>query len=218
LAAAVAKTATSRNDAWSTTGRSEQVPFIEQVTDETASGDARELLEKDLAVTGYVQNFMRVLALRPDVFAAWKGLRDAIQKPMDFRRYELSTVAAATQLHSSYCSLAHGKILSDRFVAADAVCTLAAGGVPEGLDEADLAVVELARKVAGDASSVTQADIDRCHDAGLTDGEILEVVLSAAIRAFFTKVLDATGVQPDSIFRELEPELREALTFERAIA
>jgi uncharacterized peroxidase-related enzyme len=194
------------------------VPFIEQVTDETATGEAQALLERDLAATGYIQNFMRVLALRPDVFAAWKGLRDSIQKPMDLRRYELATVAAATQLHSSYCSLAHGKILSDRFVAADAVCTLAAGGVPAGLDEAEIAVVELARKVAGDASSVTQADVDRCRDAGLTDEDVLEVVLAAALRAFFTKVLDATGVQPDSVYRELEPELREALTFERAIA
>jgi len=194
------------------------VPFIEEVTDEAAAGEAQELLERDRAATGYVQNFMRVLALRPDVFAAWKSLRDSIQKPMDLRRYELATVAAATQLHSSYCSLAHGKILSDRFVAADAVCALAAGGIPAGLDEAEIAVVELARKVAGDASSVTQADIDRCRDAGLADGDVLEVVLAAALRAFFTKVLDATGVQPDAVFRELEPALREALTFERAIA
>jgi uncharacterized peroxidase-related enzyme len=194
------------------------MPFIEQVTDETATDEERALLDADLAANGYVQNFTRVMATRPEVFEAWKGLKNAIQGGMDFRRYELATVAAATQLHSSYCSLAHGKVLAERFLPLESVCALAAGEMPAGLDEADVAVVELARKVAVDASTVTQEDVDRCREAGLGDGEVFDVILAAAVRAFFTKVLDASGVQPDAAFRDLDPELRDALTFERAIA
>src|SRR5581483_2383451 len=98
------------------------------------TGEARALLDADLAATGYVQNFMRLMATRPDVLEAWKGLRDAIQGGMDFRRYELATVAAATQLHSSYCSLAHGKVLAERFLPLESVCALAAGELPADLD------------------------------------------------------------------------------------
>jgi uncharacterized peroxidase-related enzyme len=192
--------------------------FIEQVTDEEATGRAREMLETDRAATGFVQNHVRAFASRPDVYDAWVQLRAAIAGPMDKRRYELATVAAAAEIHSSYCCLVHGKILADQFVDADAVCAVVGGAAETRLDEQEVAVVELARKVAEDASTVTQADIDRLRAAGLGDGEIFEVILAAAMRCFFSKTLDACGIQPDSALRGLDPELREALTVGREIA
>lgn len=192
--------------------------FIEQVTDENATGKARELLDADLASAGYVQNFTRAFATRPDVYEAWVQLRNAIAGGMDTRRYELVTIAAASQLRSSYCALVHGKLLADRFFDAETVRGLVGGQQVEALDEAELGIVELSRKVASDAGAVTQADIDALREAGLEDGEIFEVVLAAAARCFFSKVLDAIGVLPDSSLRELDPELREALTVGRPIA
>jgi hypothetical protein len=46
----------------------------------------------------------------------------------------------------------------------------------------------------------------------------MDVVLAAAARCFFSKTLDALGVLPDARYRELEPELREALVVGRPIA
>jgi uncharacterized peroxidase-related enzyme len=192
--------------------------FIEQVTDEEATGRARELLEIDRAATGFVQNHVRAFASRPDVYDAWVQLRAAIAGPMDKRRYELATVAAAAEIHSSYCCLVHGKILADQFVDANAVRAVVGGAAETRLGEQEVAVVELARKVADDASTVTQADIDRLRAAGLGDGEIFEVILAAAMRCFFSKTLDACGIQPDSALRGLDPGLREALTVGREIA
>ena len=192
--------------------------FIEQVTDEEATGRAHEMMETDRAATGFVQNHVRAFASRPDVYDAWVQLRAAIAGPMDKRRYELATVAAAAEIHSSYCCLVHGKILADQFVDAEAVCAVVGGVAETKLDAQEVAVVELARKVAEDASTVTQADIDRLRAAGLGDGEIFEVILAAAMRCFFSKTLDACGIQPDSALSGLEPELREALTVGREIA
>jgi hypothetical protein len=56
----------------------------------------------------------------------------------------------------------------------------------------------------------------RAH--GLSDDEILDVVLAATIRCFFSKTLDALGVQPDASFGELDPAFREPLTVGRPIA
>ena len=82
----------------------------------------------------------------------------------------------------------------------------------------DRAVIDLADRVAADATTVTQADIDRLRGMGLSDTEILDVVLAAAARCFFSKTLDALGCNPDAAFNELsEPELREALTVGRPI-
>ena len=195
------------------------MPFIEQVTDEEAAGRAQELLDAERASLGYVQNFTRLFATRPDVFDAWQQLRTAIAGPMDTRRYELATVAAAAEIRCSYCSLAHGKILAEQFDGTETVLGLVSGDGSDALDAADRAVVDLARKVADEAASVTEDDIDRLREAGLTDGEIFEVILAAAARCFFSKVLDAAGVLPDATFRSLEPpELREALTVGRPIA
>jgi alkylhydroperoxidase family enzyme len=136
---------------------------------------------------------------------------------MDERRYEIATLAAARRLRSSYCSLAHGRVLA-RLIPASVVQDIALGRPSAELDDVDMAVIHLADRVATDATAVTQADIERLRGLGLTDAEILDVVLAAAARCFFSKVLDAVGCDPDAAFNELEPELRGALTVGRPIA
>lgn len=150
------------------------------------------------------------------MYAAWRGLNGSIKANMDERRYEIATLAAARRLRSSYCSLAHGKVLT-RLVPAAAVRDIALGRPSEDLDDVDRAVMEVADKVATDATAVTQADIERLRGLGLSDADILDVVLAAAARCFFSKVLDAVGCDPDAAFNELEPELRDALTVGRPI-
>ena len=177
------------------------MPFIEPVDDE-------EFAAPDRAALGYVPNYNRLFARRPAVYDAWKQLNGAIRSAMDLRRYELATVAAAEELRSSYCCLAHGKVLVDKF------------GLRPGdaMSDEERAVQELARKVAGDALSVTEDDYERLRAFGLTDDEIFDVVLAAAARSFFSKTLDATGLQPDAAYRDLiEPDVREALTVGRPI-
>jgi alkylhydroperoxidase family enzyme len=155
-------------------------------------------------------------AERPDVYAAWGQLLGAIKANMDLRRYELATLAAARRLRSSYCCLAHGKVLLEDFGAP--VREIALDYRAAGLDEVDVAVMDLAERVADDATSIGDADLQRLRDLGLSDAEIMDVVLAAAVRCFFSKTLDALGVLPDAFYRELEPDVREALVVGRPIA
>ena len=69
----------------------------------------------------------------------------------------------------------------------------------------------LAELVVDDATAIDEADLQVLRDLGLSDPEILDVVLTAAVRCFFSKTLDAMCALPDASFRELEPTLREAL-------
>lgn len=161
-------------------------------------------------------NYERAFAERPDVYAAWGELLGAIKANMDPRRYELATLAAARRLRSSYCSLAHGRVLAEQF--GEPVREIALDRQTAGLDEVDVAVMELAERVVDDASSIDGADLQRLRDVGLSDAEIMDVVLAAAARCFFAKTIDALGVLPDASFRELEPELREVLVVGRPIA
>jgi uncharacterized peroxidase-related enzyme len=192
--------------------------FIETVDPAAAPAPVAELYDADRAAFGRLPNFTRAFSLRPAAYDAWRQLNGAIKADMDPRRYELATVAAAGRLRSSYCTLAHGSILADRFLGPDTVRAVVADHRAAGLDGVDVAVMDLAEKVAADATAVTEADVDRLRSLGLADEEILDVVLAAAARCFFSKVLDGLGVRPDREYAALEPGLRAALTVGRPIA
>jgi uncharacterized peroxidase-related enzyme len=187
--------------------------FIETVAADDATGATAELYAAEEEVFGFLPNLVRTFSLRPEVYFAWKQLNGAVKGGMELRRYELATIAAARVLRSSYCSLAHGSVLMDKgFLEPEALRAVVADHRGAGLDEVDVAVMDLATKVAQDATSVEQADIDRLRSLGLSDQDILDVVLAAAARCFFSKVLDAVGAEPDAKYGQLDPAVREALT------
>jgi alkylhydroperoxidase family enzyme len=81
-------------------------------------------------------NYERAFAERPEVYAARGALNTAIKAGMDLRRYELATLAAARRLRSSYCCLAHGKVLAERF--SEPVREIALDRRATGLDAVDV--------------------------------------------------------------------------------
>ncbi|MFQ5966694.1 MAG: carboxymuconolactone decarboxylase family protein [Acidimicrobiia bacterium] len=192
--------------------------FIGTIPENEAKERVAGIYEEDREGWGFVPNFTQVFALRPDVYDAWGHLITAIRAGMDRRRYELATVAAAQQLRSSYCTMAHSRVLRARFYDTETVRDIVIDRNAAGLDEVDLAIMNFAERVVVDAASITEEDIKALKEVGLSDGEILDVALAAAARSFFAKVLDAVGAPPDPEYREmLEPELQEALTVGRPI-
>lgn len=161
-------------------------------------------------------NFERAFAERPEVYGAWVELNGAIKAGMDLRRYELVTLAAARRLRSSYCCLAHGKILHERF--GEPVVEIALDHRAAGLDEVDVAVMDFAERVVDDATSIDDSELQPLRDLGLSDTDIMDVILAATARCFFSKTLDALGVRPDASYGELEPRMREALVVGRQIS
>ena len=196
------------------------MPFLQTVPPEDASGEVKAMYDKDLAAQGYVANFTRAFSARPDVLQGWLALKDAITSGMDPRLYELATVAAATAIRSSYCSLVHGNILATGYYPAEQVVSIAGDGdeAAAALDAADAAVVRFARKVAEQAEQITAADVGELRRLGFSDADIFNVILAAAARCFFSKVLDATGTLPDAALHDLPDQLRAALTVGRDIA
>jgi len=194
------------------------MPYLQTVPPEEAAGEVKAMYDKDLAAQGYVANFTRAFSLRPGVLQGWQGLKNAITSGMDPRLYELATVATATAIRSSYCSLVHGNILATSYYSAEKVVSIAGNDVADALDAADAAVVRFARKVAAEAEKITQDDVDELRNLGLSDADVLNVILAAAARCFFSKVLDATGTLPDAVLQEIPDQLRSALTVGRDIA
>jgi uncharacterized peroxidase-related enzyme len=191
--------------------------YLKTVAEAEAEGGVAELYAADHHALGRVANYTKAFSARPDVYRAWRGLNGAIKASMDARRYEVATVAAARVLKSSYCALAHGSVLAG-LAGEPAVRQLLGAQADSELTESDLAIAELATKVATDASTISEDDFDHLRALGFTDPEILDVVLAAAARCFFSTVLDATGTLPDAAYSSgLDPETLSLLTVGRPI-
>ncbi len=171
--------------------------FVEAVPEGEATGAVAEYYRQQRAAWGFLPNYAAAFASRPDVAQAWNGLNTTIREGMDRRRFELATIAAARALRSTYCTAAHSKFLRDVCGDDAALRSLAEDPLGGSLAEQDRAVYEFAGKVATDAAAIQQSDVDGLRAAGLSDGDIADVVFAAAARSFFTRVLDGLGAQLD---------------------
>ncbi len=167
---------------------------------------------------GYLPNMYRAFGHRPEVMESWSALLVSLRGNIEPRRYELVTLAAARELRSSYCMLAHSAVLAREGVSGEELTAIVSNAEDAPLDEQERAIMIFASKVVHDATSITQADMDALKTHALTDAEIFDIVAAAAARCFFSKTLDALGTTPDQAYvKKLGPELAEKLALGRPI-
>ena len=192
------------------------MPFIDTIPARWVTGEAFAMYDRQQKHYGYVPSYATVFSHRPEVMRRWAELLSAIKRPMDKRRFELATFAAAHELKSTLCTLAHGKALLAFFSAAD-VIALGRGEAPASLTAAEAVLMRFARAVARDASAVTAEDVAELKRHGFSDAEVFDIAATAAGRAFFTKVIESLGVAADAPLEAMEAELRDALTVGRPV-
>lgn len=111
--------------------------------------------------------------------------------------------------------MAHGALLRKNFFSADEIIAIVNDFRNAGLTEEEVEIMSFAQKISSEARQVEEKDVDGLRQRGLTDEEILDVVLACTARNFFSKTLDALGAVPDEAYKELEPELIKALAIGR---
>jgi uncharacterized peroxidase-related enzyme len=186
--------------------------YIETIPEDRAEGRLLELYEADKKAKGYVASHTSTFSLRPKVYEAWKNLLGSIRSNMRLRRFELVTFAVALELKCTYCKLAHGSVLLKNFFTVEELKSIARDFRHAGLADDEVAVMEFAQKLTREACAMSRADVEKLHSHGLSDAEILDVAVTAASRNFMSKTLDSLGAEPDPVYMELDPGLREALT------
>ena len=192
--------------------------YIKIIPEAEATGTLKEMYEIEKRQKDYLPNFAKIFCYRPKVMFAWRELIKSIIENMDKRRYELVTIAAARALKSSYCMLAHGKVLLNNFYNSDELMEIVGNTHSPLLETKEIAMMEFAEKIVCDASSIKQEDIDKLKDFGFSDEEIFEITTVATARCFFSKTLDALGAEPDKVYLDLNKNLRHKLIIGKAIA
>jgi uncharacterized peroxidase-related enzyme len=191
--------------------------FIDTISASWVTGEAFAMYDRQQKHYGYVPNYATVFSHRPEVMRRWAELLAALKRPMDKRRFELATFAAARELRSTLCTLAHGNALL-AFFSTDDVIALARGEAPPTLSAAEGALMRFAAGVARDASAVAAHDVAELKQHGFSDAEVFDIAAVAAGRAFFTKVIESLGAGTDAPLRSMNAELRKALAVGRPIS
>ncbi|MDH4042140.1 MAG: carboxymuconolactone decarboxylase family protein [Gammaproteobacteria bacterium] len=192
--------------------------FIETTTPAAAGPEVQAMYRQLQGKLDYLPNYAGVFCYRPRVMQAWAELQREIRAQLDDRTFSLITLASALEIGSSYCALAHGRKLSSGYFSSRELAAIIEDREDSPLSPSERAMMSLARKVARDASSVTQADIDALRGAGYSDATIFDIVATAAARCFFARIPDALGAQPDSALADMDEGLRAMLTVGRPIA
>ena len=190
--------------------------FIDTIPASWATGEAFAMYDRLQKHYGFVPNYATVFSHRPEVMRRWAELLSALKRPMDKRRFELTTFAAARALRSTLCTLAHGRALLQFFSREDVVA-MGRGELPAALTAADAGLMRFAHKVARDASAVTAEDVAELKGYGFCDAEVFDIVAVVAGRAFFTKIIESLGAATDAPLQEMDGELREALIAGRPV-
>ncbi len=178
--------------------------------------DAQRLFDDDLDGVGYVTNVSRLWAYLP---ATLQGLSDLMGQAtaagsLSLRQRCVLVTAAASTLGDSYCSLAWGKKLAA--LAGPDVAAAVLRGEDDGLDPAERALAEWARRVTTDPNAIAADDVQALRERGFDDAQIFAITTYVALRLAFSSINDALGASPDHQLGTSTPDpVGTAVTFGR---
>jgi uncharacterized peroxidase-related enzyme len=184
------------------------------------SNEYSALYSRDVADDGYVANFTRLWAWRPDVFDAFFGLRNLLTEQANFsvRERAILVCATAANVGDSYCALAWGAKLATASDPVTAAAVLQREEAAE-LTPRERALLAWAGQVVRAPNAITAEDVDRLRAAGLTDGEIFDATVLVAFRLAFSTVNDALGACPDNQLAAAAPAaVRDAVAYGRSVS
>jgi uncharacterized peroxidase-related enzyme len=169
-----------------------RLPIVDPAT---AEGDARRLLDAVQSQLGIVPNFIRVLANSPKALEGFLGLYGAmagfaLDKPMQ----ERIALAVAEGNGCEYCLSAHTAIGRH---AGLSTAEMSENRLGSSLDGKAAAVVAFARALNDNLGGVTTAEFDAARAAGLSDGELTEVIAVVALNIFTNILGKSTRVEID---------------------
>lgn len=160
-----------------------------------APAPAKALLDAVQAQLGVTPNFIRVLAQSPKALEGFLGLYGAAGGfALDKATQERIALAVAEGNGCQYCVSAHTAIGRHAGLTNDEMALNRRGSSGEARAAA---VVAFAKALNDNLGEVTTAEFDAARNAGLTDGEIVEIIAVVALNIFTNVLGKATRVEID---------------------
>ena len=168
---------------------------VQVINPQTATGDAKNLLDAVQSQLGITPNFIRVLANSPKALEGFLGLYGALGgislgKPTQ----ERIALAIAEGNGCQYCVSAHKAIGRSAGLSNDEMALNRQG---TSSDAKASAIVAFAKALNANMGEITTGEFDAARSAGLSDAEIVEIITVVALNIFTNILGKATRVEID---------------------
>ncbi|HEX7692886.1 MAG TPA: carboxymuconolactone decarboxylase family protein [Sphingomonas sp.] len=163
---------------------------------------SKPLLDAVEQQLGVIPNLFRLVGTSPAALEGYLGLNGALGRTLDAKTRERIALAVAQANGCDYCLSAHTYLGLNLAKIDEAEIALNRSG-HSGDAKADAAIV-FARRVLDARGRVSDADLSAVRDAGFTDAQIVEIVLSVALNVLTNYVNNVAGTDIDF------PEVRAA--------
>lgn len=168
---------------------------VQVVNPQTATGEAKSLLDAVQAKLGVTPNFIRVLANSPKALEGFLGLYGALGSAIvDKPTQERIALAIAEGNGCQYCVSAHTAIGRGAGLSNEEMALNRRGSSG---DSKAAAIVAFAKVLNANLGEITTVEFDAARNAGLTDAEIVEVISVVALNIFTNILGKATRVEID---------------------
>ncbi|MGZ8273800.1 MAG: carboxymuconolactone decarboxylase family protein [Burkholderiaceae bacterium] len=182
---------------------------VKVIDPRTATGPAKALLDGVQAQLGVTPNFIRVLANSPKALEGFLGLYGAQGGfSLDKATQERIALAVAEGNGCQYCVSAHTAIGRGAGLSNDEMTLNRQGR--SSADARTAGAVALGKTLNDNLGEITAAEVDAARAAGLSDGEIVEVIAVVALNVFTNLLGKATRVEIDFPKVELMGSLKAA--------
>lgn len=163
------------------------MPRIPAVNLESATGKTKEVLEGVKASKGMMPNIVATMANSPAVAEAYLGISGALAGgALDAKTREAIALRVAQANSCDYCLAAHSAIGKKAGLSEDDLRTSRLG---EASDPKLAAILNLSSTLVQEKGQINDAGLQAARDAGLSDGEIVEVV-GNVVQNIFTNYIN----------------------------
>ena len=162
---------------------------------ETATGPAKELLEGVQKALGVTPNLMKVMANAPKVLKSYLDTNSALAGgKLEAQNRERIALRVAELNRCEYCVSAHTYLGTHAGLSEEEVLASREGSSSDPKANAVLALVTSVVKKQG---RISRAELDAARAAGLTDGEIVEVVANVTLNILTNYLNNVAGTEID---------------------
>lgn len=193
--------------------------FLHTIRENEATDRIAEIYQAQKAQLGFLMAATQCFTARADLLPIYTDFSNQIRSgfSLGLREWRLITLIAAKRIPSTYCSHVYSKQLIDDLGSEDAVLAVQRDFRTAELSDKDVEMLAYAEKIATNASSVSQKDIDQLRTVGFTDIEICDIALCASFRCFVSRFFDAMGANTEEIYLSENEEFRAAMTVGKSL-
>jgi len=174
--------------------------WIKTIPEEKATGDLKRSYEAVLRARGKISNVMRAQSLNPNAMRSFLDMYVTLMfGKSSLSREERETIATiiSAQNQCDYCVTHHGEALRFYLKNGNQLDSIRAGQLPESLSPRAKALIDYALKLSSQPNRIVKRDLDAIRTFGVSDSEILDLVLLTGYMNFVNRIAQGLGVEHD---------------------